>query len=237
MDLESVTLRLPRELLSGAQRVATAQDVSVGHMVRQLLKREVDRQVLAGGSKVSSDSLLDAFRVLVGRDLAEAADWSELTTRLRLHGYAVHKEGDDIALIKKSCGTKLCHGRDIGYPYADLKERLGPIPAHPKCSMKTETMPAGRIDATRLALLKNLFAEAKSWPDLINRLAVEGMELRPVGAGLAIYVTSTGRHLCNLGALGLRYQTLVKRFRAAMPGHPLDVTGYLAPDGFVVTGA
>ena len=45
MELESVTLKIPRFLLSGAQRVATARDVTIGHMVRQLLKREVDRQL------------------------------------------------------------------------------------------------------------------------------------------------------------------------------------------------
>jgi len=45
MELESVTLKIPRFLLSGAQRVAIARDVTIGHMVRQLLKREVDRQL------------------------------------------------------------------------------------------------------------------------------------------------------------------------------------------------
>lgn len=41
MELESVTLKLPRDLLSGAQRVESAREVTIGHMVRQLLKREV----------------------------------------------------------------------------------------------------------------------------------------------------------------------------------------------------
>ena len=57
MELESVILKLPRDLLSGAQRVATARDVTIGHMVRQLLKREVDRQ-LSEGCKGDADARL-----------------------------------------------------------------------------------------------------------------------------------------------------------------------------------
>ena len=86
MELESVTLKLPRDLLSGAQRVATARDVTIGHMVRQLLKREVARQLSAKKSDATDERLLAALQVLLARDMAEAKDWDDLAQRLRPHG-------------------------------------------------------------------------------------------------------------------------------------------------------
>ena len=41
--METVTLRLPATLLQNAARVAHGEDVTVGHLVRVLLAREVHR--------------------------------------------------------------------------------------------------------------------------------------------------------------------------------------------------
>ncbi|WP_299414189.1 hypothetical protein [uncultured Sulfitobacter sp.] len=228
MELESVSLKLPRDLLSGAQRVATARDVTVGHLVRQLLKREVDRQ-LAGGREGDTDArLLAALQALLARDMAEASSWENLQERLKPHGYVLRRQGGGLVLYKTSCGTRVCKGSELGFSYATLVARFGvPMPDHPHTSASVGTMPAGRIDPTRHAMLSGHIAAARSWPDLINRLAVEGMELRPMGAGLGIYITTTGRHLCNSATVGARYKTLVKRYGAAMPGHPHDMSNHL----------
>ncbi len=225
MELESVTLKLPRELLSGAQRIATAQDVTIGHMVRQFLKREVDRQLTSSSRKETDERLLLALQALLARDVKEASDWTNLQERLRPHGYEVRAYSGGVALFKTSCGTRICKGSELGFPYATLVQRFGcQIPDH--LSFKTDEgiMPAGRLDQKRLVAIKEHFEGARHWPDLINRLAVDGLELRAIGAGLAIHNAATGRHLCNAGSFGMRYQTLVKRFRAAMPGHPSDIS-------------
>ena len=47
MNTETVTLKLPRTLLSRASIVAEKQDVTVGHLVRKLLSKEVERQLKA----------------------------------------------------------------------------------------------------------------------------------------------------------------------------------------------
>lgn len=225
MELESVTLKLPRELLSGAQRVATAQEVTIGHMVRQLLKREVDRQLSSKDTATVSDGLVSAVQTLLAGDVTDASDWDDLSERLRPHGYVFRLNEGGLVLFKTSCGTRICRGSELGFSYASLVKRFGQQMPEPSCTSAVKSvMPAGRLDRTRHTVLSKHFAVARNWPDLINRLAIEGMELRPLGAGLGIHIAATGRHLCNSGTVGVRYQTLVTRFGAAMPGHPLDVS-------------
>ena len=215
MELESVILKLPRDLLSGAQRVATARDVTVGHMVRQLLKREVDRQ-LSEGCKGDADArLIATLLALLSRDMAEAQDWDDFAERLRPHGYELRPAGGGVDLYKSSCGTRVCKGSELGFGYGDLVKRFGgPMPARPEGNACAGAMPAGHIDPTRQAMLSAHLDAARSWPDLVNRLAIAGLDLRPLGAGLGIYNTATGRHLCNTSTLGASYKTLVKRFGA-----------------------
>jgi hypothetical protein len=219
MELESVTLKLPRDLLSGAQRVATARDVTIGHMVRQLLKREVDRQLLKGRQGGTDARLLDTLLALLSRDMAEARDWDDLAERLRPHGYELRLTGGGVVLYKSSCGTRVCKGSELGFGYDDLVKRFGgPMPARSEGNTCDGVMPAGRIDPTRQAMLSAHLDAARSWPDLVNRLAIAGMALRPLGAGLGIYNAATGRHLCNTSTVGASYKTLVKRFGTEIPG-------------------
>lgn len=220
MELESVTLKLPRELLSGAQRVATARDVTIGHMVRVLLKREVDRQLSAKRTEGTDERLLAALQALLARDMAEATDWDDLAARLRRHGYQLRPSGGGVVLYKASCGTRVCKGSELGFGYGTLTKRFGTaMPDHPHRMRHRGIMPAGDIDPTRHALLSVHIAAATGWPDLINRLAVEGMELRRMGEGLGVYVSATGRHLCNTATLDARYGDLAARFGVDLPDH------------------
>jgi hypothetical protein len=220
MDLESVTLRLPRDLLSGAQRVATARDVTIGHMVRQLLKREVERQLSQGAREETDARLLAALQALLGRDMSQAQDWADLAERLRPHGYELRAAGGGVVLYKSSCGTRICKGSEIGFSYGALMKRFGaPMPDHTQIATRAGIMPAGRIDPRRRAMLTAHIDAARGWDDLTTRLAGEGMELRAMGAGLGIYVSATGRHLCNSATVGARYRTLVMRYGVPMPGH------------------
>lgn len=218
MELESVTLKLPRELLSGAQRVATARDVTIGHMVRVLLKREVDRQLSTKRDGGTDERLLAALQALLARDMADATDWDDLATRLRPHGYVLRPSGGGVVLFKISCGTRVCKGSELGFAYGTLTERFGaPMPGHPHQMSHRGIMPAGQIDPTRQALIGAHINAAKGWPDLINRLACDGMELRTLGEALGIYISATGRHLCNSETVGAQYDSLVERFGTALP--------------------
>lgn len=226
METESVTLKLPRTLLSGAQRVATARDVTIGHMVRQLLKREVERQL--GDS--TDERLLAAVQALLVRDMAEARDWDDLAARLRPHGYEVRVSGGGIVLFKSSCGTRICKGSEIGFSYETLVERFGAKLSELGIgNTRLGAMPSGQIDPTRQGLLTAHFEAASSWPDLINRLACEGMELRLLGMGLGIYVSATSRHLCNSETVGAAYDTLIERFGTTLPVPSVEIQSHCSP--------
>ncbi|QUJ76442.1 hypothetical protein KDD17_16410 [Sulfitobacter albidus] len=225
MELESVMLKLPRELLSGAQRVATAQDVTIGHLVRVLLKREVDRQL--NTPKVPPDPrLIAALQALLATDMAAARDWEDLAVRLRPHGYALRLAAGELIVRKLSCGTRVCKASDLGMEYGDLVRRFGgPMPEHTHAMTHRGVMPAGKLDDRRHGLLSAQLAAATCWPDLIARLAREGMEMRALGAGLGIYVRSTGRHLCNTDAIGASYDALIARFGEPLPERGGDIAG------------
>ncbi|SFJ78707.1 ribbon-helix-helix domain-containing protein [Jannaschia pohangensis] len=91
-----------------------------------------------------------------------------------------------------------------------------------------------RADEGLVASLQSLLApdmaEARSWPDLEARLSRRGYRLSAAGGGCALF-TTTGRRLCKGSELGFTYRQLVRRFGAAMPGHPHGAVGLTDPEG------
>lgn len=81
-----------------------------------------------------------------------------------------------------------------------------------------------RADELLVARLQRLLAwdmaSAASWSDLTARIERHGCELRPAGGGLTLHDLETGRRLCKASELGFPYIRFVKKFNAAMPGHP-----------------
>ena len=71
--METVTLRLPEKLLRDAARVAAGDAVTVEHMVRFLLAKEVARRLDPKARQVADEGLLAALQALLARDMAEAA--------------------------------------------------------------------------------------------------------------------------------------------------------------------
>ena len=218
MDTESVTLKLPRALLSEAQHVATAREVTIGHMVRQLLRREVDRQLDVKAEQNPGQRLVVALQALLARDMADALDWDDFAARLRPHGYEMQILDGCWVLIKCSCGTSVCNGSELGFSYATMIKRFdAPSSGNGNSRTHLGTMPSGSIDPTRIAMMTAHLETARGWPDLINRLAYEGMELRLMGAELGIYKSATGRHLCNTETIGAPHETLERRYGKPVP--------------------
>lgn len=229
MKLETVTLKLPPKLLDDAGVVASGQDVTIGHLVRHLLAKEVARRLHPKPSNRAADALVAALQALLARDFAEATGWRDLATRLARHGYELRPAGGGIALYKRSCGTRVCKGSEIGFGYGILVRRFrAAMPGHPHGTLgqcfdtgpleKPAPEPFG--SAPPKHHLAPLFETAPDWAALTEGLRKQGYYLRPQGTGLAIYGAKDGRHLCNTAAVGFRYRKLVKRFGAPMPGHP-----------------
>lgn len=132
MDFETVTLKLPPRLLQDAGSVAAEQDVTIGHLVRHLLKREVDRRLRGKRSVQVDETLLAALQALLARDMAEASGWEDLAVRLARHGYALRPAGGGLTLHKTSCDTRVCKASELGFAYRTLVKRFGAgMPGHP----------------------------------------------------------------------------------------------------------
>ncbi len=133
MNSEIVTLKMPEALLRDASSVAAAQDVTIGHLVRQLLKKEVDRRLRAKTSNRTDERLIAALQALLVRDMAEACSWSDLAVRLRRHGYDLRPAGGGLTLHKTSCDTRVCKASELGFAYRTLVARFQRgMPDHPQ---------------------------------------------------------------------------------------------------------
>ena len=132
MDLEAVTLRMPAPMLKQAEGLAAGQDVSLGHLVRELLKKEITRQLSAKTSNRTDERLVAALQALLARDMAEATSWSNLSYRLARHGYGIAPAGGGIILIRRPCGTRVCKASELGFAYRTLVKRFrAGLPGHP----------------------------------------------------------------------------------------------------------
>ena len=228
MALETVTLKLPQNLLRDAGRVASAQDVTIGHLVRQLLAKEVDRRLNAKTPKRADEGLVAALQALLARDMAEADGWDDLEARLAPHGYELRPAGGGVTLHKTSCGTRVCKGSELGFAYRTLVRRFGAgMPGHPQGNLGEQFVETPErdplLDSTQKGRLRRalepVFKTAVSWETLATRLHKRGYVLRPTGSGLAIYADRSAAHICNTATIGFRYRALVKKFGCPMPGH------------------
>lgn len=227
--MERVNLKLPDKLLRDAARVASAQDVTIGHLVRVLLAKEVERRLNPKTPNMADEGLVAALQALLARDMAEATSWDDLSDRLSRHGYTLHPAGGGIALHKLSCGTRVCKGSELGFAYRTLVRRFrAAMPDHPHGTLGEDfpeyhpesrslsTTEKGRLQRA----LEPVFKTSKDWGSLITHLARRSYHLRPHGRGLAVYSSPHGRYICNTATVGYRYRALFKRYGAPMPGHP-----------------
>ena len=227
--METVTLKLPEKLLRDAARVACGDDVTIGHLVRQLLAKEVERRLNPKTPNRADEALVAALQALLARDMAEAEGWDDVSARLHHHGYELRPAGGGIALHKASCGTRVCKGSELGFSYRTLVRRFkSGMPGHPHGTLgedfpeyHPDTKPLTTTEKGRLQRrLEPVFRTARDWESLIAELDRRRLVLRPQGRGLALYAHPQGRHVCNTATIGYRYRALVKKFGAPMPGHP-----------------
>jgi hypothetical protein len=226
--MEHMTLQLPDRLLRDPAEVALAQDVTIGHLVRRLLAKEVERRLHPKTPNRADEALVAALQALLAKDMAEARSWADLGERLRKQGYELRRAGGDLVLHKQSCGTRACKASELGFAYRTLIRRFGgPLPEHPNHGRQYhETSPPdpvllnntvqGRLQRS----LESVFSSSFDWETLIARLQRRGLVLRPMGTGCAIYTDPGGQHVCSTATVGYCDSALVKKFGTPMPGHP-----------------
>ena len=132
MEQQIVTLRLSQNLLTRAATVAQQQDVTIGHLVRNLLSKEVDRRLNTRKIGRADDTLVAALQALLAAQMALAESWEDLALRLAEAGYELRPAGGGLTMHRRPCGTRLCKASELGFPYRALVKRFGcGMPGHP----------------------------------------------------------------------------------------------------------
>ncbi|WP_400083709.1 hypothetical protein [Yoonia sp. R78084] len=128
--METVTIYLGPTMVAALRRIGEAEDLSVGHIVRDAIKRDLYRRTRAKTARRADEQLVAPLRALLADDLAYAKGWDDLQARLSRKGYQLCEAGGGLAL-HDAAGARVCKGSDLGYSYGRLIRRFdAPFPGH-----------------------------------------------------------------------------------------------------------
>ena len=131
MDMERVDMKMHREMLQQASKIARARDVTLGQMIRNLLAREISRTTHARPPVRADERLVAPLRARLATDLAEAHGWEDLQQRLGQKGYALRAAGGGLALHRIAGDQRICKASELGFSYSRLMRRFcAPLPGH-----------------------------------------------------------------------------------------------------------
>ncbi|PIV76823.1 MAG: hypothetical protein COW55_00100 [Rhodobacteraceae bacterium CG17_big_fil_post_rev_8_21_14_2_50_65_11] len=129
---ESLTIRLAPRDLNALHGLAAEQDLSVDHIIRGLITREIRRAADAKTRQCADERLVARLQRLLAPTMAEAIDWHDLQRRLRAVGFELRPAGGGLTLHRLPTGARLCKSSEIGFAYSRFVKRFGaPMPGHP----------------------------------------------------------------------------------------------------------
>lgn len=129
---ESLTIRLAPRDMNALHGLAAEQDLSVDHIIRGLIAREIKRTTNAKTRQCADDRLVARLQRLLTPTMAEANDWPDLHRRLRADGFELRPAGGGLTLHRLPTGDRLCKSSEIGFAYSRFVKRFGaPMPGHP----------------------------------------------------------------------------------------------------------
>jgi len=124
MDMEPVSMKMQPEMLHAAAALARKADISLGQLIRDLLKREILRQQNARPPIRADEQLIAPLRARLANDLAHAKDWDELDHRLQSKGYVLRAAGGGLALHTSPGDARICKASELGFSYSRLMQRF-----------------------------------------------------------------------------------------------------------------
>lgn len=131
MNKENVTFSMPPEMRGELLRIARQDDVSPGQVLRALLNKEISRRRRARPPVRADERLLAPLRARLAGDLAAAAGWDDLRTRIRGAGFDLREAGGGLAVHRWPTGERLCKASELGFSYGRLMRRFrAPFPGH-----------------------------------------------------------------------------------------------------------
>lgn len=129
--MESVTFKLPVDVVSRLEQIARDEDVSVGQIIRLAVERDFHRREGFKSHPRSPEYLLAPIREKVRAEFLEASGWGDLKARLIAKGYSLREAGGGLALHDAITGRFLCRTSEIGFGYPTLMRQFaGPFPGH-----------------------------------------------------------------------------------------------------------
>lgn len=131
MEMDAVTIRLPREMRIALAQIARGDDVSPGQLIRALVNKEIARRHNAKPPVSADERLIAPLRARLAADLAEALCWDDLDMRLKAKGYVLREAGGGLALHSHQSGERVCKASELGFSYSRLMRRFrAPFPGH-----------------------------------------------------------------------------------------------------------
>lgn len=132
MEMEQITIKVPRDMALVTREIAAEQDVSVGQVIRKLLDREIGRRRGAKTPNRADERLVARLQRLLAPTMADARNWQDLHGRLLAQGLKLQVAGGGLTLHDAATGERLCKSSELGFAYSRLVRRFqSPMPGHP----------------------------------------------------------------------------------------------------------
>lgn len=129
--MESVSFKLPKDMVARLERLAREDDVSVGQVIRIAVEREFHRRDTGRTPPRAEERLLGPIRARLTDDFVAAKDWRGLKQALMDKGYVLRESGGGLALHDAINGRFLCRTSEIGFGHPTLMRQLGgAFPGH-----------------------------------------------------------------------------------------------------------
>lgn len=143
---ESLTIRLAPRDLAALQGLAAQEGVSVDHIIRGLVSREIRRANNAKTRNCADERLVARLQRLLAPTMAGATSWNGLQDRLARVGFSLRPAGGGLTVHRLPGGARLCKSSEIGFAYSRLARRFGaPMPGHPH-RLRHVLGPPGPVD-------------------------------------------------------------------------------------------
>lgn len=131
MDMKSVEIQLPQDMLKTAERMARQDDVTIGQIIRDLLRKDISRRQGQKPMQSAEELHIAPLRARLAGDLASARGWEDLQARLRGKGFVLREAGGGLALCNYPSNDRVCKASELGFSYSRLMRRFGaPFPTH-----------------------------------------------------------------------------------------------------------
>lgn len=129
--METVSFKLPQDMVARLNGIAAEEDISLGQAIRQAVERDLRRRESFSSHPPISARLLAPIQARTQPIFLAAKSWGELKVRLVEAGYSLREAGGGLALHDAISGQFLCRTSEIGFGYPSLMRQLaGPFPGH-----------------------------------------------------------------------------------------------------------